>query len=256
MFLLDVIKNLMIRWRLTGALILILGAVCIPPASAISTPQSIPMLQIAFQCPTYPISAKFPIVLYADIFGPSNRIDQSRLVFSWKLSEGEIRSGQGTRRLEFVAKTETSRQIDVNLNVDGAPPDLAPEVSCRVTVDPNCSLAPLADQYSNITFSAEQSHLDRLAAKLASDSKSILYLVSYGGRNSCIYETRWRAERAQKYLVEQHKTAANRVIIVEGGFRESWSLEFYIGDKTDCGPLPAPTLNLTQVNVRGQCQTM
>lgn len=227
-----------------------------PPASAISTSQSIPSPWLAFECPTYPISAKGPIVLNADILGLSNRVDQSRFVFSWKISGGDIRSGQGTRRLEFVAKTETSRQIEVNLNVEGAPPDLAPEVSCRVTVDPNCSLASLADQYSNITFSDEQSHLDRLAAKLASDSKSILYLVSYGGRNSCIYETRWRAERAQKYLVEQHKTAVNRVIIVESGFRESWSLEFFIGDKTDCGPLPAPTLNRSQVNVRGQCQTM
>jgi len=47
---------------------------------------------------------------------------------------------------------------------------------------------------------------------------------------------------------------ANRVLMVDGGYRDEWTVELFIQSTAACGPLPAPTRKRVQVHVSGRCR--
>ena len=121
-------------------------------------------------------------------------------------------------------------------------------------VNPLCSLAPKIDQYGAIPIEEERQRLDRFAELLkASPPESIGYIFSYAGKNACIYEADWRLRRVLQYLVEKHNIPAKRLVTVDGGFRDDWTVELFIQPNAGCGPLPEPTRKRVEVRVRGRC---
>jgi hypothetical protein len=110
----------------------------------------------------------------------------------------------------------------------------------------------MIDSYSVSTD--EIQHLDEFAKRLsASSPDSIGYIVSYAGKNACIYEANWRVSRALRYLIEKHKISSKQVVAVDGGFRDKWAVELFVQPNASCGPLPAPTIERVHVHVAGRC---
>lgn len=219
-------------------------------------PRSLSMA-VEIQCPHYPVSGKSPINLHAYIGGTSDAERLKDVKFKWSASDGSILSGQGTRTIGLTpAQMNGTSRIDVNLEVEGGPPELTFTTACALIVNPQCSSAPVIDQYSVISLDEERKHLDQFAERLKTGpAQSIAYIVSYAGARACINESDWRAKRAQKYLVENYSIPRSRVVTVEGGFKENWTVELFVQDSGDCGPLPKPTLINTQaeVVVQGFC---
>ena len=215
-----------------------------------------PAISLDFRCPTYAVSGAQPLTLFADILGTENEEIVKPLRFRWRTSGGIIESGQGTPKITIVGLDDLdtkSRSLRVDVVVLGGPPELGNEKFCILTVDPICSLASMTDQYGAVS-NDEIQHLDRFAERLkASPPDSIGYIVSYAGKNACIYEGNWRASRALEYLVERHNIAAKRVVTVDGGFRDQWTVELFIQPNATCGPLPAPTRKRVQIHVSGRC---
>ena len=216
-----------------------------------------PAISLDFRCPTYPVSGTEPLTVFADILGTENEELVRPLRFQWSTSRGTIKSGQGTPKITIVGLNDLatrSNTLRVNLLVTGGPPELGNEKCCVVAVDPMCSIAPMIDHYG-AGSNDEIQHLDRFADRLkASSSNSIGYLVSYAGKSACIYEANWRASRALEYLSERHNIPAKRVILVDGGFRDEWTVELFIQPNANCGPLPAPTRRRVHVHVSGRCR--
>jgi hypothetical protein len=234
---------------------IILGAILIPLRSPIA--QDIappPAISLDFRCPSYPVSGAQPLTLVADILGTEDREVVRPLVFRWSISNGKIERGQGTPEIHIASLPASRIGLQVKVIVDGGPPELGNEKSCVLTVDPMCFLAPKIDQYSDILIEAERQHLDRFAERLkAYPSESIGYIFSYAGKNACIYEATWRGKRALQYLVERHNIPTNRLVMVDGGFRDEWTVDLFIQPNALCGPLPTPTRKRVQVHVSGRC---
>ena len=55
------------------------------------------------------------------------------------------------------------------------------------------------------------------------------YLVVYGGRRSCPDEARLRAERVKSYILRSGVISAERITIIDVGYREQWSIALHIG---------------------------
>lgn len=141
-----------------------------------------------------------------------------------------------------------------HLVVEGGPPELGNEKSCLLRVDPQCLVTPRMDQYAGISLDEENQHLDRFAETLkAGPPESIGYIFSYAGKNACIYEAGWRAKRIRQYLVEKYNFPTKRLVVVDGGFRDAWTVEIYIQPNSACGPLPTPTRKRVEVHVSGRC---
>ena len=229
----------------------VLVSVRSPQAQKMDPP---PAISLEFRCPTYPVSGAQPLILIADIFGIEDREEVRPLVFRWSISSGKIKSGQGTPEIVVGNLGRNRNKIKVDLVVEGGPPELGTENSCLLTVDPKCLVLPRMDQYGDISVDEENKHLDRFAETLkASPPETIGYIFSYAGKNACIYEADWRGKRSLQYLTEKHNIPSNRLILVNGGFRDAWTVELFIQPNSACGPLPTPTRKRVDVHISGRC---
>lgn len=244
--------RLIVRLFTGGTLLVgILFSARSPMAQKVDPP---PAISLDFRCPTYPVSGVQPLSLVADVLGTEDREIVRPLVFHWSISRGKIASGQGTPEITVADLGTTRNDIKIDLAVQGGPPDLGNEKSCSLRVDPQCLVKPRIDQYGGISIDEEQQHLDRFADTLkASPPDSIGYIFSYAGRSACIYEAGMRGKRSIQYLLEKHDIPTKRLILVDGGFRDAWTVELFIQPNAACGPLASPTRKRVEVHVSGRC---
>jgi hypothetical protein len=74
----------------------------------------------------------------------------------------------------------------------------------------------------------EMSKLDYLALQLPDNADTYGYIIVYGGRRGMRRdEVRVRAARMRRYLVETRGVSSKRVAVVDGGFREKLTVEFW-----------------------------
>jgi hypothetical protein len=146
------------------------------------------------------------------------------------------------------------RDISVDLEIKGVPPECESRVKRTLRVDPDCAEPTIIDEYGDISFKDERSHLDKLAECLKKrGADSVVYILAYGGREACISEADWRANRAKRYLVENQKVPEDRVVVFDGGFRDSLTIELHISSRNACGPFPRPTLAMDEAQISGLC---
>ena len=86
--------------------------------------------------------------------------------------------------------------------------------------------------------------LDAFALQLRFDPGKKGYLVSSGGRVSYPREAKERAELLKKYLVEVGGLEAERIVIVDAGYCEQWSIDLLIY----ANPNPATPSGLCNLN--------
>ena len=85
------------------------------------------------------------------------------------------------------------------------------------------------DEYSNISWKEEKKRLANFIIQLKNTRDAQAYLVVYGGRRSCPDEARLRAERVKNYILRSGVLSAERITIIDAGYREQWSIALEIG---------------------------
>ena len=219
-----------------------------------------PRLGLEFRCPSYVLAPNQPMSLQARVFGSKELLAQEKadlISYSWEISGGKIVAGQGTPKIMIEAcelPTNGVGSIMVKIKLDGGPPDLERERTCRLRIDPKCAPPSLYDQYNDISIKDEQQRLDRLGRHLTvEDSDAVAYLVAYAGRTSCFREAERRATRARQYLAANYKLDASRVITIDGGFRDKFTVDVFTSAKDTCGPFPTPSLMGSEAHITGSC---
>jgi hypothetical protein len=85
------------------------------------------------------------------------------------------------------------------------------------------------EAYGDLAFELEKARLARFARELRAVPDAQGYLIVYGGRCSPQTQAEERAERAKEWLVNQHGIDASRIVVIDGGYRETAATEIYIG---------------------------
>jgi hypothetical protein len=109
---------------------------------------------------------------------------------------------------------------------------------------------PKFDEYNDITFSEEKKRLDDFALQLnryEPDTQG--YIIFYGGLRARIGEAKTRAQRARNYLVNTHGLKAARIITIEGGYREEFTIELWIRPSGFGVPIATPTVQPRNVKI-------
>ena len=229
---------------------------------SVSTQKSFdpPCTILELRCPTYLVSGTAPITLHGDIRGKEILGDEGmkRFTYTWRVSGATVNSSQGTSEVVLDALREKGKElgcINVTVQVKGLPPTCESEKSCTLSVSYSCDPPErFDDQYAGLSRKDEELHLDKIAGSLGKKgSDSVLYIVAYAGRSACISEAEWRANRAKKYLVETHGIPDDRIVAVDGGFRENLAIELFVLAKNACGPFPTPTVRASAVQISGLC---
>jgi hypothetical protein len=89
------------------------------------------------------------------------------------------------------------------------------------------------------------------------------YIIFYGGRRHhypyCHSsrlrlprrgEAEARAARLKPYLFDSRGIYPARIVVVNGGYRESWEVELWIVRKGEAPPTPTPTLQPQEIRFR------
>ena len=207
---------------------------------------------ITFDCPTDCPKADEDIIFRAKIEGGGSKI---ALRFDWSVFNGKIIRGQGTDALT-VRIDNHCEHMTVTVNVDGLPPACTRSASCSTVTD--CCWVAVArkfDEFGDINCEDEMARLDMLAVQLGNEPSAQAYIVFYGGR---LYhgrlarrgESEARASRIKKYLLDNRGIDAARVVMVNGGYRESWVAEVWIAPFGAQAPTPTPTLGFKDMKFR------
>ena len=122
--------------------------------------------------------------------------------------------------------------------------------------------AHLFDRYNQICEEDEKARLDNFGIQLNNEPEAQAYIIYYGGRcySGCEEdyprhrprvprkgEAKQRAGRIEPYLVETRGLDPARIVVIDGGFRESWEAELWIVPKGAPPPPIKPTVSPEQI---------
>jgi hypothetical protein len=109
------------------------------------------------------------------------------------------------------------------------------------------------DTMGDVDCESEMARLDNFAVQLMKEPSSRGVIIFYGGlrfrgrlprRNEAVA----RAARMKPYLVQRRGVPANQVLVINGGYRAEWEVEFWIIPRDK--PIPDPRPLMKTINVR------
>jgi hypothetical protein len=112
-----------------------------------------------------------------------------------------------------------------------------------------CGLGSKFDEYGDIAFADEKARLDNFAIQLQSQDDARGYVMVYAGQKAFFAEASKRGDRAKSYLVNVRKLPIDKVVAIDGGYRESFTVQLFIAPKDYAPPIPYPTLDPGQVEI-------
>lgn len=170
-----------------------------------------------------------------------------KFTYNWELSAGAISAGQGASSLKADTTGLSGGQtVTATVEVGGLAAGCARKASCTTAL----MSAPIGcrlDVYGAIPFDDEKARLDNFAIELQNDPTSQGYMLCYGGRRGTAGEARRRCGRARGYLSGVRGIEAERVVIVDGGYMETFMVWLWIVPAGAKPPQPSPTVDPREV---------
>jgi len=219
-----------------------------PPPSVRATPQAAagqvsPCPKIDVQSPAGRgggVREGQPLTFAANISGGDQNVTPQLL---WTVSNGVIKDGQQTRRIEVdTTGAGSTREITADLWIGGYPGECQAQVSATVRIIPPASKA---DEFGELDTAKENERLAAFAAAL-SQSDDHLYIIAYAGRTSPRGHTTTALRRMRTQLTASGLNAG-RVGVLDGGFRENAEYEVWIFPQGAEPPKPTPTVDRKEI---------
>lgn len=111
------------------------------------------------------------------------------------------------------------------------------------------------DEFGDINCDDEYARLDNFGVQLQNTPSAQGYIIFYGGRRfrsrlPRVGEAAARAGRLKPYLVSRRGIPAERVIVINGGYRESFQIDLWIVPLGSVPPEPSSTLPASEIKFR------
>jgi hypothetical protein len=116
-----------------------------------------------------------------------------------------------------------------------------------VVVMSNAQTARLVDSYDDKIPGGEkeQWHLEDFMKLLVAEPNTWAYIIAYCGRDDPPGKAQRYALRAKHYLVELRGVEPKRILTVDGGRRENFTVELWLVPNTAPPPVPKPTITVS-----------
>jgi len=173
----------------------------------------------------------------------------SPLTYTWTISPSEARivSGAGTSTITVDSTGLGNQRVTATLLVD----DGSGEAQCRQHAQAATPVVPKTpppveckpfDQFPSVSFDDDKARLDNLAIELQNSPDSTAYIIIYAGRTSRAGQADKLGNRTLDYLTAQRGVDAQRMVIINGGYRESDFIEIWICPPGAKPPQATPTV--------------
>jgi hypothetical protein len=165
--------------------------------------------------------------------------------FNWTVSAGTIESGQGTSTIDVSTKGLSDNQsVTATVEVGGFSRDCGYGqviASCTSSVMKKPESRKF-DEYGVLTTKEENERLDKFIIELQMEPLSQGYIIAYGGRASRPGDAQKIADKIVEYLVVKRRLDHNRIVTVDGGYREGRTIELWLVPSRAQLPKPTPTV--------------
>ena len=119
------------------------------------------------------------------------------------------------------------------------------------------ALSPIQkfDEFGDINCEDEYARLDNFVVQLQNTPSSQGYIIFYGGRRfrgrlPRKGEAAVRAARLKSYLVNRRGMAAERTVVINGGYQETFLVELWIVPAGALPPEPHSTVPASKIKFR------
>lgn len=177
----------------------------------------------------------------------------SALNYTWTLSPASARiiSGAGTPTITVDSAGLGNKSVTAILVVD----DGSGERNCRQTAQASTTVNPppppiistTHDEFPFIQRDDAKARLDNFVIQLQQQPDAKGYVIVYGGRTSPAGQADRLGTFARDYLVNERSFDPNRLIIMNGGYREADTFELWLVPTGATPPQATPTLQPSQV---------
>lgn len=166
--------------------------------------------------------------------------------YVWTVSHGEISSGQGTKEIVVQQSGTEYRPVTATVEIGGYAP--ACEVKVSAASPEKLISVPLKfDEFGNVPSGDMKARLDNYALGIQNTPEMLAYIIFYGGR---LYNGRpgrrdeadKLAARLKNYLLNTRGIEPERLLMINGGFREEWTAELWLSPRGVKPPPPTPTI--------------
>jgi hypothetical protein len=106
------------------------------------------------------------------------------------------------------------------------------------------------DEISNFNWEDLMARLDFYAIQLQTEPGSSGHIIVYDGRRSRRGEVQGWMDCIKNYLVERRGVDANRIMIVDGGYREHKTVEMWLVPRGEIVPKATSTIKPKDVKFR------
>jgi hypothetical protein len=156
--------------------------------------------------------------------------------YNWTVSAGTITSGQGTSSITVNTDNLAGQTVTATVELGGLDPSCGRTASCSTPIRGLPPKPRKFDEYGNLRFNDEKARLDNFAVALQGEPGSQGYYVIFG---SCEGEADQRSGRAVDYLVNTRGIDRGRITVVNGGCRESLTVELWVSPTGAGAPTPS-----------------
>jgi hypothetical protein len=199
------------------------GQRAVPAQTTQPSARSCPQLVIA--CPLYIVEQDTQLRFSALVAGHD---PGANLTYNWALAGGTINEGQASPTITVNTQGLGGRHITATVTVAGLARGCQNTASCDIYVA-RPKEARRLDTYGDLAFDSEKERLAGFASELKNAADFQGYIIAYGGRCGTETQAQERAERAKDWLINQQGIDASRIVVIDGGYRETTSTELYIG---------------------------
>jgi hypothetical protein len=208
-------------------------------------------------CP-YPVSVSAPSVVDdGDVITFASDVaygGTSPLNYTWTVSppSARILSGAGTSNITVDSTGLGKQKVTAILVVDDGSGDLSCRQMAQASVDITAPPPPRIpsrkfDEFPSVAFDDDKARLDNLAIELQNSPDSTGYLFVYAGKTSRLGQADRLGARALDYLTNTRGLDSRRIVIVNGGYRETDFYELWLVPQGADPPQPSPTVQATDV---------
>ena len=208
-------------------------------------------------CP-YPVNVSAPVsVNDGDLITFASDVaysGSSSLTYTWTVSPSQARivSGAGTPTITVDSTALGGQRVTATLMVDDGSGDAlcrqrataATEVVKKTPPPIECRTF---DQFQSVAFDDDKARFDNLAIELQNTPDATAYLIIYAGRTSRVGQADMLGRRSLDYLTAKRGVDAQRIVIINGGYRETDYFEIFICPPGAKPPQPSPTVNPSDV---------
>jgi hypothetical protein len=197
--------------------------------------------------PTTEVEAGTSIVFTARLTGLSAMTQPK---FRWELSAGTIMVGQGTASVTVDSTGLGGAVVTAKVFVGGVSRDCPTQASRSSNVLLSGFACGLPfDSYGDIDFEDEKARLDNFVIQLFNQETSTGYIFVYAGRRSYEGEAAERLLRAKDYLVKHRRMSPERIITIDGGYKEDLAVTLMIAPQGATAPVAMPTLSPGEIEL-------